>query len=766
MRGECAGEKYLLTYDAMSDYDFKALNDKEFEILCADLLGEVEGRRFERFKAGRDAGVDGRFFTDKGNEVILQCKHWSNTPLRQLVQALIKIEKPKLDILKPHRYVLAVSNPLSRADKKAIHRALAPHVVSESDIYGKEDLNDLLKDKAHIEQRHYKLWLHSSSVLGHIVNNAIFGRSAFSLEEIIRSSSRYVVTTNHEAALKILERLGVVIITGEPGVGKTTLADHLCLHYVAQGFVYLKIADDIREAESAFYPENKQIVYFDDFLGRNYLDALKGHEGSHITQFIRRIATNKNKRFVLTSRSTILNQGKLLIDSFEHGNMQRNEYELRIQSLTDLDKAQILYNHIWHSGLEKEYVEQLYFQRRYRKIVDHKNFNPRLISYITDATRLDSCPPTDYWEYIVQSLTNPSQVWENPFIAQLDDFGRAIVFLVVLNGYALDENILSEAYHRYVALHENQSLHGRREFQSNIRLLTGSFLNRVVSSKGPSTIDLFNPSIGDYVLRRYAGDVVALRLGMQSIRTLRSVITLQSLQGDGRLSKADAKSIFDVLIEYLAVSSFDGVSVSYVSELCHAYRGCGGFEGDISTALRAAVLFILNEGVGEATDESFGVVEWGIEQRIVTPVQALEFVAGNIDIVSSQYEMRAMSSLLLAIPEATPGYRDRVESVKEHVLEVVSENFSEFIDVDSAFSNVEYGDHLAASNELEKLIEKELVDLGVDFCANDIGRILESYDVADGLCGYFENSYDGQDRDSEGPAVLAIDEIDDLFDRG
>lgn len=750
----------------MSDYDFKPLNDKEFEILCADLLGEVVGHRFERFKSGKDAGVDGRFFTDEGKEVILQCKHWSNTPLKQLVHALSTTEKPKLDKLKPHRYVLAVSNPLSRADKKAIHHALAPHVASESDIYGKEDLNDLLKDKGHIEQRHYKLWLHSSSVLGHIFNNAILGRSAFSLEEIIRSTARYVVTANHNAALKILDKLGVIIITGEPGVGKTTLADHLCLHYITQDFAYLKIADDIREAESAFDPEVRQVIYFDDFLGRNYLEALKGHEGNHITQFIRRIAANKNKRFVLTSRSTILNQGKFLIDNFEHSNVQKNEYELRIQSLSELDKAQILYNHIWHSGLGNEYIEQLYLDRRYRTIIAHKNFNPRLISYITDATRLETCSPNNYWNYITQSLTNPSQVWENPFNAQQDDFGRAIILLVVLNGYALGENVLAEAYHRFLALPENQNLHGRREFQSNIRLLTGSFLNRTVSSQGPSMIDLFNPSIGDYVLARYAGDVAALRLGMLSLRTLRSTITLRSLQGDRRLSKADAKSICDALIENFAEGGFDGVSVSYVSALCDVYRDCGGFERKDSAALRAAVLFILNEGLGEATDYSFGVIEWGVEQCIVTPEQALEFVAGNVDTADLPDEMRAMSSLLLAIPEVTPGYEEKVQSVKEHVIEVISESFSEFIDVDSAFSNVEYGNHHAANNELEKLIERELADLGIDYCANDVDRILDSYDVADGLHSYYENSYDGEDREAEGPAMLAVDEIDDLFDRG
>jgi len=78
---------------------------------------------------------------------------------------------------------------------------------------------------------------------------------------------------------------------------------------------------------------------------------------------------------------------------------------------------------------------------------------------------------------------NPSQVWDNPFNAQQDDFGRAIILLVVLNGYALGENVLAEAYHRFLALPENQNLQGRREFQSNIRLLTGSFLNRTVSPR-------------------------------------------------------------------------------------------------------------------------------------------------------------------------------------------------------------------------------------------------------------------------------------------
>jgi hypothetical protein len=39
----------------MTEYDFRTLSDKEFESLCADLLGEMLNARFERFKPGRDS---------------------------------------------------------------------------------------------------------------------------------------------------------------------------------------------------------------------------------------------------------------------------------------------------------------------------------------------------------------------------------------------------------------------------------------------------------------------------------------------------------------------------------------------------------------------------------------------------------------------------------------------------------------------------------------------------------------------------------------
>ncbi|HHO2115021.1 TPA: hypothetical protein ACRUFK_001740, partial [Aeromonas hydrophila] len=78
-----------------------------------------------------------------------------------------------------------------------------------------------------------------------------------------------------------------------------------------------------------------------------FLLALDSHQDSHVINFIKRIERDKKKRFILTSRSNILNQGKRLSDLFDIKNVNRNEYELSISSLTDIDKAKILYNHIW-----------------------------------------------------------------------------------------------------------------------------------------------------------------------------------------------------------------------------------------------------------------------------------------------------------------------------------------------------------------------------------------------------------------------------------
>ena len=255
----------------MNDYDFSTLNDKEFENLTIDLISRDRGKRFERFKAGRDGGVDGRYYGEDGDEEIIQCKHYLKTGYSGLISSLKKKnndknEVDKVKILNPEKYIFVTSLPLSVLNKKEIKELFEPYIKSDSDIYGQEDLNDLLKEYPDIEVNHYKLWISSATVLQRIFNNAIKGRSEFLLDEIKDKIKYYVITENHNKAIKKLEEAHTIIIAGEPGIGKTTLAEQISLHYIEKEFEFCVIAKDISEAEAIFERGKKQIFYFDDFF--------------------------------------------------------------------------------------------------------------------------------------------------------------------------------------------------------------------------------------------------------------------------------------------------------------------------------------------------------------------------------------------------------------------------------------------------------------------------------------------------------------------
>ncbi len=513
----------------MNDYDFSTLNDKEFENIAIELISREKNQKFERFKTGKDGGVDGRFFRNDGREEIIQCKHYLKTGYKGLISSLKK-EKEKVARLKPAKYIFVTSLPLSKNNKEEIKKLFEPYIKCDNDIYGQEDLNGSLRKNSDIKENHYKLWISSTTVLKRIFNNAIKGRSEFKIDEIKDKIKFYVVTDNHHKAIRKLEESHTIIIAGEPGIGKTTLAEQMALYYIEKDFEFCVIEDSLKEAEDVFEKDKKQLFYFDDFLGSNFLDAIHSHKDSHIMNFIARVKKDENKRFILTSRTNILNQGLSLSDIFKNKNINSDEFIIKFESLKDIDKARILYNHIWHSNLDNDYIEEIYKEKRYKTIINHKNFNPRIIQFITDTNRQEEVTSCSYWNHIVQKLDNPVDIWTHTFDTESDDFMRNLVLLTVFNGNSIDKDILKLAYNNLNdLLHTQNTSHLSKEFDSVIKKVVKYFLNRTHNYMwNKIEYSLFNPSIADFIINRYKNDKILIKI-FQSLKTEQSLKVIHDL---------------------------------------------------------------------------------------------------------------------------------------------------------------------------------------------------------------------------------------------
>lgn len=747
-------------------YDFKTLNDKEFEHLVSDLLSHQLAARVERFRPGKDKGVDGRFFTTPGHETVIQCKHWARSRVSSLVKYLAGTEKPKIVRLNPSRYILTTSLELSRQNKDDIVAAVAPYIASGSDVYGNEDLNDLLARFPDVERRHYKLWLSSVGVLRTILNTAILGRSDFTLAELKAEGTRYVPTVNHAAAQAKLEKLHIVLITGEPGIGKTTLAGQLCLqHVVDHGFQLCVIADSIEEAEAIFEPRTKQIFYFDDFLGRNYLAALDRHEDSHTIGFMKRVAQDNSKRFVLTSRTTILNQGKHLSDLFRIHNVERSEYEIRVDSLTELNKAQILYNHIWFSQLSQLYIEQILSERRYREIIDHNNFNPRLIAFITDVQKLTDILPSEYWSYIGKTLSNPADIWGHVCDSQLDDYGRTLLFLTVYNGNDIREPELRRAYDSFLRLPIASRYSGVSDFMSSLATLVSAVLNRSLTKEGPVSYSLFNPSVADYVLRRTAADSSLLSAVFRALFTESSLLNLRPLIVSGLINERNAKAVLsDLTKDKLPVALTEG-RLDYGAILADLTLRYGRQD---QATIEVVATFVNSVDVHDTSlsqwEHLASATDTCLTEGRTTGKRVLSLVR---ECPSSSLEHSGLLALCKMRAHMEGGMGQEVEDIlRPLIISYWEETIEDDIRENGILADL-YTDEEMIDGErrVQETVEGILAEYGLDFDEVDVRAIVERVDVASEIESNREHA-DGEEYRSErgGQGWTAVDAVDDLFD--
>lgn len=483
-------------------FNLENLNDYEFELLCKDIMEMILNKKLYTFPKGRDGGID--ICDAKVNpEIIIQAKHYINSKYSDLLSAL-KNEIPKVKNLSPKEYFICSGLKLTKKQKNEIFELFKEYMDDCSNIIDSIEINDFLSEEKNKEivNKHFKLWLCSSSVLDLLNSKNVFIDCEELLCDIEVNINLYVQTKSYFEAKKRLLENGVIIITGAPGVGKSTISKMLLLAFANDNYIIRYTTDnDISNIKKIISndPAKKEIILLDDFLGQHYL-KIKDSQPNEIKTLISFIRKNPNKKIILNSRITIIKEAtqsyiqfKTLMDE----NMG-NEYLINLDKMDILEKAKILYNHIYFNCLPQKYFAEIKKNKNYLGIIQHKNYNPRIIEYVTKSVNYLEIPVVKYKGYIMSKLDFPEDVWRDEFRNRLDEIDRIFMnTLYSLTNTGVEDKILEKAFNQRVrnSGFMNSSINA---FKNTANRLCYSLI-KITEERGKIKIHTINPSVNDYL---------------------------------------------------------------------------------------------------------------------------------------------------------------------------------------------------------------------------------------------------------------------------
>ena len=493
----------------MASYDFRSLSDVDFEDLTRDLMEATWGLPLESFAAGRDTGIDLRYARTGDRSVIVQCKHYAGSTWPQLLAAA-KAERPKVEALAPGRYVFVTSQPLTPARKQKLLDLFSPFCLGTADIVGRTEVNALLRDHPSVERRHPRLWLTSRAVLDRVLHNGLFERARILADGLPDTLRRYVPHPSLADAQALLDRLHYCVIAGIPGVGKTTLAEVLAAGFVGEGYEFVALSRSISDVLGVLDTSRRQVLYFDDFLGMTALQALDRNEDRDLLSLFGEVQRSSKTRLILTTREYILQQATAAHERLDHPGVDWGKCTVTLDGYDRLHRARILYNHLRYSDLPADYVQALLAAEAHISIVDHDNFSPRIVGWMTKAASARGDGGADsYAARFLDALDVPDALWGHAVDVHVSDASRHL--LVVLASLPSDVS-LDDLQTAFWAFHQAQSrLHGTptsdRDAERAIRELDGTFVStRLQKDRSGPLVRFHNPSIRDVIEAKLRSD--------------------------------------------------------------------------------------------------------------------------------------------------------------------------------------------------------------------------------------------------------------------
>lgn len=270
----------------------------------------------------------------------------------------------------------------------------------------------------------------------------------------------FVKTKPYREALKKLEISNIILFIGDSGSGKTNTSIMLATEY-KKGYVlnfaegsdlgYIEINNAIDNIMNKKSYTKKELFILDDFLGKTDFNLDEDVEKQYlkrITDLVKYVMENPNKKLILNSRITILENAKIKSNILKK--CIENDVEIiDVSKLENIEeKCEILVRYIKKYNMENKVEILLKKEEELFKILKHENFSPFIIDRAVRSWSKDE--NKDVEKIFLDMLDNPDDVWENE-IEVLNKYSKMYLnILYSLSDTWINQKYVNEAFENYI----------------------------------------------------------------------------------------------------------------------------------------------------------------------------------------------------------------------------------------------------------------------------------------------------------------------------
>jgi energy-coupling factor transporter ATP-binding protein EcfA2 len=372
-------------------YDLHRLGWNSFQQLCLTIAREVLGQTVQSFLDSNDAGRDGAFAGSwtpalgqcLSGRFVIQCKFSSKVGYL-LTKSDITDEVPKVRKLVTDGlcdvYVLMTNAGVSGKQEAQIRSELlsagAKHVL----IFGATWIEDQIKENTRLRMLVPRVY--GLGDLSQILDERAYAQARAVLDSLREDLAKVVITDSYRKAVNALDEHGFVLLIGEPAAGKTTIASMLAMAAADKWkSSVLKLADPAKVVERWNVEEPSQFFWIDDAFGVTQYESPLVHGWNHSLMQVKTML-RQGAKIVMTSRDYIYNRARQDLKESAFPLLSESQVVIDVHELSDLEKQQILYNHLKLGKQSAAFLSEIKQHLDY--VAAHPRFIPETARRVAD----------------------------------------------------------------------------------------------------------------------------------------------------------------------------------------------------------------------------------------------------------------------------------------------------------------------------------------------------------------------------------------------